>query len=33
MTAIVFDSSVLIAILKQERGYEQGEALISKALG
>lgn len=32
MTAIVFDSSVLIAILKQERGYEQGEALLSQAL-
>lgn len=32
MTAIVFDSSVLIAILKQEAGYEQGEALFSKAL-
>ncbi len=32
MTAIVFDSSVLIAILKQESGYEQGEALFSKAL-
>jgi ribonuclease VapC len=32
MSSIVFDSSVLIAILRQEPGYEQGEALFSKAL-
>ena len=32
MSAIVFDSSVVIAILKQERGFESAEELLSKAL-
>ncbi len=32
MSAIVFDSSVVIAILKQERGFESAEELLSEAL-
>ncbi len=32
MSAIVFDSSVVIAILKQERGFESAEGLLSEAL-
>ena len=32
MSAIVFDSSVVIAILKQERGFESAEELLSDAL-
>ncbi len=32
MSAIVFDSSVIIAILKQERGFESAEGLLSEAL-
>jgi len=32
MSAIVFDSSVVIAILKQERGFESAESSLSDAL-
>ena len=32
MSAIVFDSSVLIAILRQEPGYEVGEQSLNDAL-
>ena len=32
MSAIVFDSSVVIAILKQEQGFELAESSISDAL-
>ena len=32
MSAIVFDSSVVIAILNQERGFELAESALSKAL-
>ena len=32
MSAIVFDSSVVIAILMQERGFESAEGLLSEAL-
>ena len=32
MSAIVFDSSVVIAILMQERGFESAEGLLNEAL-
>ena len=32
MSAIVFDSSVVIAILKQEQGFESAESSLSDAL-
>ena len=32
MSAIVFDSSVVISILKQERGFESAESSLSDAL-
>lgn len=32
MTGIVFDSSVVIAILKEESGYEAAERLLGQAL-
>ncbi|MGL5076321.1 MAG: PIN domain-containing protein, partial [Waterburya sp.] len=32
MSAIVFDSSVLIAILRQEQGFEVGEQSLNEAL-